>query len=53
MRELLKQYLTVKQNGCLRSGCLQEVVTMRELTVPQINSNHPEVITEGFQLISP
>ena len=26
MRELLKQYLTEKQNGCLRSGHLWEVV---------------------------
>ena len=25
-RELLKQYLTEKQNGCLRSGRLREVV---------------------------
>ena len=25
-RELLKQYLTAKQNGCLQSGCLREVV---------------------------
>ena len=32
-RELLKQYLTEKQNDCLRSGRLQEVVTTRELTV--------------------
>ena len=31
-RELLKQYLTEKQNG-LRSGRLREVVAMRELTV--------------------
>ena len=39
MREFLKQYLTEKQNGLLTkwllrgSGCSQEVVTMRELTV--------------------
>ena len=39
MRELLKQYLTEKQNGCLRSGRLREVVAyepvvaLRELTV--------------------
>ena len=34
MRELLKQYLTEKQNcSCLRSGRLWEVVAMRELTV--------------------
>ena len=26
MRELLEQYLTDKQNGCLRSGHLREVV---------------------------
>ena len=26
MREFLKQYLTEKQNGCLQSGRLQEVV---------------------------
>ena len=26
-RELLKHYLTENQNGYLRSGCLQEVVT--------------------------
>ena len=32
-RELLKQYLTQKQNGCLQSGCLREVVAIRELTV--------------------
>ena len=34
-RELLKQYLIEKQNGCLRSGRLREVVAMRELTVYQ------------------
>ena len=37
-RELLKQYLTEEQNGCLRSGRLREVdevVAMRELTVLQ------------------
>ena len=34
-RELLKQYFTEKQNGCLRSGSLQEVVVMRELTLLQ------------------
>ena len=40
MRELLKQYITEKQNGCLLSGHLREVhghlrevVAMRELTV--------------------
>ena len=33
MRELLEQYLTEKQNGCLQSGRLWEVVTMKELTV--------------------
>ena len=33
MRELLKQYLTEKQNGCLRGGRLREVVAMREFTV--------------------
>ena len=32
-RELLKQSLTEKQNGCLRSGRLREVVALRELTV--------------------
>ena len=32
-RELLKQHLTEKQNGCLRSGRLREVVAMKELTV--------------------
>ena len=32
-REILKQYLTEKQNGCLQSGRLREVVAMRELTV--------------------
>ena len=37
-RELLKQYLTEKQNGCLQSGCLREVVTMRELTVLKCSS---------------
>ena len=29
-RELLKQYLTKKQNGCLRSGRLQEVVAYKK-----------------------
>ena len=40
-RELLKQYLTEKRNGCLRSGGLREVVAMRELTVQDkdINTN--------------
>ena len=46
-RELLQQYLTEKQNGCLRSGHLREVVAyekwslcMRELlTVLQSNLN--------------
>ena len=28
-------FLAEKQNGCLRSGRLQEVVAMRELTVAQ------------------
>ena len=38
--ELLKQYLTEKQNGCLRSGRLREVVAMIELTViMQIQEN--------------
>ena len=37
-RELLKQYLTEKQNGCLRSGRLREVVAMRELTVSPENN---------------
>ena len=37
-RELLKQYFTRKQNGCLRSGRLREVVAMRELTVLQFSS---------------
>ena len=32
-REFLKQYLTGKQNGCLQSGRLREVVAGRELTV--------------------
>ena len=32
-RELWEQYLTERQNGCLRSGRLREVVAMRELTV--------------------
>ena len=32
-REFYKQYLTEKQNSCLQSGRLQEVVAMRELTV--------------------
>ena len=32
-QEFLKQYLTEKQNSNLQSGRLQEVVTMRELTV--------------------
>ena len=32
-RDLLKQYLTEKHNGCLRNGCLREVVAIRELTV--------------------
>ena len=31
LRELLKQYLTERQNGCLRSGRLREVVVMRKL----------------------
>ena len=33
MRELLKQYLTEKQNSCLLGGRLREVVAMKELTV--------------------
>ena len=35
-RELFKQYLTEKQNDCLQSGHLWEVVAMRELTVLQL-----------------
>ena len=31
-RELLKQYLTEKQNGCLLSGRLREVVTYEKLS---------------------
>ena len=29
-RELLKQYLTEKQNGCLRSGRFREVVAYKK-----------------------
>ena len=29
-RELLKQHLTEKQNGCLQSGRLREVVTYKK-----------------------
>ena len=32
-RGFVKQYLTEKQNGYLKSGRLREVVAMRELTV--------------------
>ena len=39
-REFLKQYLSDKQNGCLLSGRLREVVAMRELTV--LSYSHEE-----------
>ena len=36
MRELLKQYLTEKQNGCLRSGRLREVVERVDCQYPHL-----------------
>ena len=49
MRELLKQYLTEKQNGCLRSGRLREAVAYGRWSLTRSGRNERvECITFGF-----
>ena len=43
----MAQYLTEKQNGCLRGGRLREVVAMRELTVTRLTELGSKVDAVG------
>ena len=45
MRELLEQYLTEKQNGYLQSGCLREVVAMKERVFLQASESFVILVT--------